>query len=93
MGCCVLLKVARYSEALERHMNAEWLVNLASELRWCARRTMMSLGLAVGSAICAYYVNQGTFTVGDFVLFVSYLEQVYAALKCFFKRKLYDSPP
>jgi hypothetical protein len=57
-------------------MHAEWLVNMAAELRWCARRTMMSIGLAVGSLLCAVYVNQGAFGVGDYVLFVTYLEQV-----------------
>ena len=69
-------QVERYSEALETHLEAEWLVQMSAELRWCARRTMMSLGLAIGSLVCVTYVNRGTFTVGDYALFVSYLQQV-----------------
>ena len=74
------VQVQRYSEALEKHMYAEWLMNASAELRHSARRTMMSTGLAIGSLLCATYVNDGVFTVGDYVLFVSYLEQVFQQL-------------
>ena len=68
--------MARYEDMLSRQVSAEWLVGLSADLRNAARRTMMSLGLAVGSMLCASYVSEGTFTVGDYVLFVSYIEQV-----------------
>ena len=73
----------KYEEALSKHMNAEWSMSAAANLRQAGRKTMMSLGLAVGSLLCAWYVQEGKFTVGDYVLFVAYLEQVSKLLKTF----------
>lgn len=76
-------EVRKYDEALQRQSNAEWLVSASADMRQAGRRTMMSLGLAIGSLLCAWYVQQGEHTVGDYVLFVSYLEQVYVPLNSF----------
>ena len=59
---------------------AEWHVTASLSLLNFLQKTMMSLGLLGGSLLCAWTVYTGRLTVGDYVLFVSYVEQLYAPL-------------
>lgn len=47
------------------------------------QKTMMSLGLLGGSLLVAWYVSEGELTIGDYVLFGSYVEQLYGPLNQF----------
>ena len=40
----------------------------------------MGVGLMGGSLLCAHKIQIGEQTVGDFVLFVSYIDQLYGSL-------------
>lgn len=44
---------------------------------------IITLGLLLGSALCAYRVTQGALTVGDFVLYCTYIVQLYTPLNFF----------
>ncbi len=40
----------------------------------------MSMGLLAGSLLSAHYVSKGVFSPGDYVLYASYLAQLYEPL-------------
>lgn len=44
---------------------------------------IITLGLLLGSTLCAYRVTQGILSVGDFVLYCTYIVQLYAPLNFF----------
>ena len=44
---------------------------------------IITSGLLLGSGLCAYRVTQGILTVGDFVLYCTYIIQLYAPLNFF----------
>ena len=46
---------------------------------------VINAGFLIGSLLCAYYVayNKHEFTVGDYVLFASYINQLYTPLNWF----------
>lgn len=44
------------------------------------QKTTMGIGLLSGSLICARNVYSGKLTVGDYILFISYVEQLYGPL-------------
>ena len=43
----------------------------------------MIAGQAIGALLCVKYVFNGTFTVGDYVMFGTYIAQLYVPLNMF----------
>ncbi len=48
-----------------------------------SQNIIITIGLFCGSALCAYRVSQGDLQVGDFVLYCTYIIQLYAPLNFF----------
>ncbi len=63
--------------------SAEWMVNATMNMLNFIQKTIMSCGMLAGSLLCAWYIYNGKFTVGDYVLFTSYVEQLYMPLLMF----------
>ena len=47
------------------------------------QKTIMACGLLIGSLLTLWYIHIKKFTVGDFVLYTSYIEQLYTPLLMF----------
>ena len=47
------------------------------------QNVIITLGLLVGATLCAYRVTQGVLDVGDFVLYCTYIIQLYSPLNFF----------
>ena len=61
----------------------EFTFSAVTNLQTSVQRTVMNLGLLGGSLLCVWYVCQGTLTVGDYVLFTAYVEQLMGPLGAF----------
>ena len=48
-----------------------------------AQSVVMIAGQAIGALLCVKYVFNGTFTVGDYVMFGTYIAQLYVPLNMF----------
>lgn len=76
-------EVERLRGAIVSYQKAEW-VSLASlNLLGLGQNIIITTGLLVGSILCAYRVSQGLLNVGDYVLFSTYIIQLYAPLNFF----------
>lgn len=65
-----------------KYQDAEYIANASMNLLNLIQNVIIHVGLLVGSMLCAYFVVEGInhFTVGDFVLFGSYIMQLYQPL-------------
>ena len=62
----------------------EWLNLTSLSVLNTAQNIVITLGLATGTLLCAWYVHAGYgLTVGDYVLFSTYLIQLYSPLNFF----------
>ena len=76
-------EIERYSKNIDKVQEAELKTNMSVAVVQFSQRGMKNLGLLGGSLLCALRVSEGTFTVGDYILFVTYLGQVYGPLNTF----------
>ena len=76
-------EVKRLNKAVEAYQVCEWKSMSSLNLLNSAQNVIITLGLLVGSLLCAYRVSQGILKVGDFVLFATYLVQLYQPLNWF----------
>ena len=76
-------EVRRFNTAIEDYQEAEWKSLASLNVLNSGQNIIITLGLLVGSALCAYQVTQGVLTVGDFVLFCMYIIQLYSPLNFF----------
>lgn len=58
----------------------EWKSTASLNLLNTVQNTFMTMGLLAGSMFCIYLVSQGQLTVGDYVLFGTYITQLYTPL-------------
>ena len=73
------------------HQKSEWVATASLNLLNTAQNVVITLGLLVGSLLCAWYVfDDKGLTVGDYVLFATYLIQLYAPLNWFGTYYRYD---
>jgi ATP-binding cassette subfamily B (MDR/TAP) protein 6 len=74
----------RYANSILRYQAEEWKVTASICVLNMVQLILINGGLLIGSLLCVYKVvhNQG-FTVGDYVLFTSYLIQLYGPLNYF----------
>ncbi|GAA95412.1 uncharacterized protein L969DRAFT_85092 [Mixia osmundae IAM 14324] len=70
----------RYEVAQRDYQRSEFLVIASLSLLNMVQNFVISLGLLIGCFIVALQVAQGERGVGDFVLFVTYLQQLYGPL-------------
>lgn len=66
-------------------MDAEWTSTATLNLLGLAQNIVINSGFLAGTLLCAYFIVQGEdkLTVGDFVLFSSYIIQLYGPLNWF----------
>ncbi|KAL5012194.1 hypothetical protein ScPMuIL_010745 [Solemya velum] len=74
----------RYYEAILRYQAAEWKSTASLNLLNSGQNVVITLGLFAGSMLCAWSVIHGLdtlhLTVGDYVLFGTYIIQLYGPL-------------
>lgn len=75
-------EVNRYRAALVSYQHAEWLSSASLSLLNSIQNVIIGAGLLVGSLLCAYLVSHRAegLTVGDYVLFATYIMQLYTPL-------------
>lgn len=77
-------EVDAYREVIVKFQQAEFQSMLTLNMLNSAQNLIISGGLLAGSLMCAYLVvSERTLTVGDYVLFASYIIQLYAPLNWF----------
>ncbi|XP_019378371.1 PREDICTED: ATP-binding cassette sub-family B member 6, mitochondrial [Gavialis gangeticus] len=76
-------EVDRFNAAILKYQSSEWKVNASLALLNQTQNLVIGLGLLAGSLLCAYFVSEGKFQVGDFVLFGTYIIQLYTPLNWF----------
>ncbi|CAG8487880.1 3260_t:CDS:10, partial [Acaulospora morrowiae] len=76
-------EVRRYDESIKKFQVAEYKVNSSLNLLNLSQNLVITLGLLSGCLVCAREVTKGVFTVGDFILFVTYINQLYTPLNFF----------
>ena len=76
-------EVQRLNKAIEAYQASEWKSMSSLNVLNSAQNVIITFGLLVGSLLCAYRVTQGILQVGDFVLFATYLVQLYQPLNWF----------
>lgn len=73
-----------YREAILKYQKEEFLSMLTLNMLNTAQNIILCLGLLAGSLLCVYLVvHHQTLTVGDFVLFSTYLMDLYMPLNWF----------
>lgn len=76
-------EVGRFEEAILKYQSLEWLTNASLALLNQTQNLIIGSGLLAGSLLCAYFVSEGKFQVGDYVLFGTYIIQLYTPLNWF----------
>ena len=76
-------EVDRFNDAIEGYQEAEWKSLASLNVLGCGQNAIITVGLLLGALLCGYRVTQGLLTVGDFVLFCTYILQLYAPLNFF----------
>ena len=76
-------EVQRLNKAVEAYQTSEWKSLSSLNVLNSAQNVIITIGLLVGSLLCAYRVTEGELEVGDFVLFATYIVQLYQPLNWF----------
>lgn len=77
-------EIKNYKECIEAFQAAEWKSTASLNFLNSIQNLVISLGMLIGSLLVAHaIVNKQGFTVGDYVLFTSYLLQLYTPLNYF----------
>ncbi|KAF6360993.1 ATP binding cassette subfamily B member 6 (Langereis blood group) [Rhinolophus ferrumequinum] len=76
-------EVERYQEAIIKYQDLEWKSSASLVLLNQTQNMVIGLGLLAGSLLCAYFVSEQKLQVGDFVLFGTYIIQLYMPLNWF----------
>ncbi|XP_053327347.1 ATP-binding cassette sub-family B member 6 [Spea bombifrons] len=76
-------EVNRFNDAIVKYQVSEWKVNATLALLNQTQNLIIGLGLLAGSLLCAYFVTENKFQVGDYVLFGTYIIQLYTPLNWF----------
>ncbi|KAG5446692.1 ATP-binding cassette sub- B member 6, mitochondrial [Clonorchis sinensis] len=76
-------ELSRFRTAFLDYQKAEWWTNFSLNVLNTVQNVTVTIGLLVGTLLCAHDVVLGTLTVGDFVLFNTYMLQLYSPLSIF----------
>ncbi|XP_072179638.1 ATP-binding cassette sub-family B member 6-like [Diadema setosum] len=78
-----LFEVNMYNEAIVSYQVSEWKSTASLSLLNSAQNLVINAGLLVGCLLCAHLVTEHELTAGDYVLFSSYIMQLYSPLNFF----------
>ena len=84
--CCHCYRLDRHAHTLTAILNyqtAEWKSLASLNILNSGQNVIITLGLLLGASLCAYRVVQGLLDVGDFVLYCTYIIQLYSPLNFF----------
>ncbi|XP_030642528.1 ATP-binding cassette sub-family B member 6, mitochondrial [Chanos chanos] len=76
-------EVRCFEEAILKYQVSEWKSNASLAFLNQTQNLIIGSGLLAGSLLCAYFVTQDKFQVGDYVLFGTYIIQLYTPLNWF----------
>uniref|UniRef100_A0A670JYU0 ATP binding cassette subfamily B member 6 (LAN blood group) n=1 Tax=Podarcis muralis TaxID=64176 RepID=A0A670JYU0_PODMU len=76
-------EATRFNDAIVKYQVSEWKVNASLALLNQTQNLVIGVGLLAGSLLCAYYVTKKRLHVGDYVLFGTYIIQLYTPLNWF----------
>ncbi|XP_050922533.1 ATP-binding cassette sub-family B member 6 [Lates calcarifer] len=76
-------EVSCFEEAILKYQQCEWKSSASLALLNQTQNIIIGSGLLAGSLLCAYLVSEGQFQVGDYVLFGTYIIQLYTPLNWF----------
>ncbi|RIA92197.1 hypothetical protein C1645_710937 [Glomus cerebriforme] len=76
-------EVKRYDEAIRKFQIADFKVSASLNMLNLSQNLVITIGLLAGCLLCAWKVTLGEFGVGDFILFVTYINQLYGPLNWF----------
>ncbi|KAJ3405358.1 ATP-binding cassette sub- B member 6, mitochondrial [Chytriomyces hyalinus] len=76
-------EVNRFETSLLEYQDAGWKFSASYNLVNMAQNSVITLGLTCGSLVCADRVVKGELSVGDFVMFIAYILQLYGPLNSF----------
>ncbi|KAG8432250.1 hypothetical protein GDO86_016768 [Hymenochirus boettgeri] len=76
-------EVGRFNDSILKYQVSEWKVNATLAMLNQTQNFIIGLGLLAGSLLCAYFVTENKFKVGDYVLFGTYIIQLYTPLNWF----------
>uniref|UniRef100_A0A3Q2PYW5 ATP-binding cassette sub-family B member 6 n=1 Tax=Fundulus heteroclitus TaxID=8078 RepID=A0A3Q2PYW5_FUNHE len=76
-------EVSRFEQFILKYQVSEWMTQASLALLNQTQNLVIGSGLLAGSLLCAYFVTEGRFKVGDFVLFGTYIIQLYTPLNWF----------
>ncbi|XP_039612390.1 ATP-binding cassette, sub-family B (MDR/TAP), member 6a [Polypterus senegalus] len=76
-------EVSRFNSAILKYQVSEWKVNASLALLNQTQNLIIGSGLLAGSLLCAYFVTENKFQIGDYVLFGTYIVQLYTPLNWF----------
>ncbi|XP_001605354.2 ATP-binding cassette sub-family B member 6, mitochondrial [Nasonia vitripennis] len=77
-------EVKAYKEAVLKYQSEEWKSLVSLNFLNTLQNVIITLGLLAGSLLCLYMVvNNEGLTIGDYVLFASYIMQLYVPLNWF----------
>ncbi|XP_078138439.1 ATP-binding cassette sub-family B member 6 [Centroberyx gerrardi] len=76
-------EVRCFEEAILKYQQCEWKSSASLALLNQTQNFIIGSGLLAGSLLCAHLVTEGQFQVGDYVLFGTYIIQLYTPLNWF----------
>ncbi|XP_054471826.1 ATP-binding cassette sub-family B member 6 [Anoplopoma fimbria] len=81
--CAEDYEVRCFEEAILKYQYCEWKSSASLALLNQTQNVIIGSGLLAGSLLCAHLVSEGQFQVGDYVLFGTYIIQLYTPLNWF----------
>ncbi|XP_054709915.1 ATP-binding cassette sub-family B member 6-like [Uloborus diversus] len=72
-----------YKNAIDKYQEAEWINQATLNLLNTAQNIIITLGVMSGALLCAHYVVERKLTAGDYILFSTYVLQLYTPLNFF----------
>ena len=73
-------EIIRYNDAILKYQETEWTVMATLNFLNFSQSFVMNGGFLVGSILAGYMVSEGSKTVGDYVLFGTYIVQLMGPL-------------
>ena len=71
----------RYDDAIVKYQVADYKVSASLNMLNLCQNLVITGGLLAGCLMCAWKVTRGDFGVGDFILFVTYINQLYGPVR------------
>ncbi|KAM7380159.1 hypothetical protein PAMP_003472 [Pampus punctatissimus] len=76
-------EVGCFEEAILKYQHCEWKSSASLALLNQTQNVIIGSGLLAGSLLCVHLISKGQFQVGDYVLFGTYIIQLYTPLNWF----------